>query len=435
MDYQDDNYLSTVIESFIMNYDQTNISNTSSKNLVSEINLIQKTLSGIPSSIKSDNLNKYSIAVEKELQSRLTGDRFYLNICKESIQRVNGANYIDNIIPVREQYIFEDATNISSLISYTNSPEGILLSVLPSIVNLANVNEAYIDEDMLRSINQLLFLDTNSYVVEKANIIKDSYNTLYKKWSDNKNKDTYLYDILLSLRETYNTFDNIINELSDNENILDGKILESYCDIACEHSLEYNDNILFEKVINLGYLLEARYQVGGYQDKSWQKNHELEKKTRELEMRSRRNNDAKARNNAPKDRAINNIKSAIEYPIQKILNMNKQKQYERILDASFRNKVWRVIRKVVTTGLLTALVGPVLSLIYLIGSVAINKISDDKAKNSILHELEKELEIINEKIDDAKSAGKRKEKYQLMRIRNQMEGQIRRIRLGIPNNN
>ncbi|HAB67332.1 MAG TPA: hypothetical protein DCE23_08195, partial [Firmicutes bacterium] len=194
MDYQDDNYLSTVIESFIMNYDQTNISNTSSKNLVSEINLIQKTLSGIPSSIKSDNLNKYSIAVEKELQSRLTGDRFYLNICKESIQRVNGINYIDNIIPVREQYIFEDATNISSLISYTNSPEGILLSVLPSIVNLANVNEAYIDEDMLQSINQLLFLDTNSYVVEKANIIKDSYNTLYKKWSDNKNKDTYLYD-------------------------------------------------------------------------------------------------------------------------------------------------------------------------------------------------------------------------------------------------
>ena len=113
--------------------------------------------------------------------------------------------------------------------------------------------------------------------------------------------------------------------------------------------------------------------------------------------------------------------------------MNKQKQYERILDGTFRNKVWRVIRKAVETGAIYLLVGPVIALISLIASVALNKLSDNAVKKDILHEVEKELDIINEKIDDAKSMGKRKEKYQLMRIKNQMEGQIRRIKLGTPN--
>ena len=102
MDHLNDEYISTVIESFLMNYDQTNISNTSSKNLVAEVNLIQKSLSKMSTSINLEDINKYTHVIESELQSRITGDNLYKNICIESIQSDIETNYIDNVIlPVR----------------------------------------------------------------------------------------------------------------------------------------------------------------------------------------------------------------------------------------------------------------------------------------------------------------------------------------------
>lgn len=52
-------------------------------------------------------------------------------------------------------------------------------------------------------------------------------------------------------------------------------------------------------------------------------------------------------------------------------------------------------------------------------------------RQKILMELQEELEIINEKIEDAKGDGNRKAKYSLMRTRNDLQNAINRIKYGI----
>ena len=59
---------------------------------------------------------------------------------------------------------------------------------------------------------------------------------------------------------------------------------------------------------------------------------------------------------------------------------------------------------------------------------------DGTVKRKCIAELETELKMTREKINDAKAAGDKKAKYQLMRLEGQIEGEINRIRHGDPIN-
>ncbi|MNI98413.1 hypothetical protein D3C77_756020 [compost metagenome] len=60
-------------------------------------------------------------------------------------------------------------------------------------------------------------------------------------------------------------------------------------------------------------------------------------------------------------------------------------------------------------------------------SVATDAKLDNDARKRILNELENELQLVNEKIEDARGAGDKQKKYQLMRIKQRLEGDLRRI--------
>lgn len=104
----------------------------------------------------------------------------------------------------------------------------------------------------------------------------------------------------------------------------------------------------------------------------------------------------------------------------------------------------KVILAYKTPVLLSALVAsgfgtPAAILIKIVGWIAgfamathtgIADSSANETKNTVIAELELELKIVREKIEDAKSAGDTKAKYELMRTENKIEMEIYRIKFG-----
>ena len=58
-----------------------------------------------------------------------------------------------------------------------------------------------------------------------------------------------------------------------------------------------------------------------------------------------------------------------------------------------------------------------------------SKIKDRRIRNQLARELDTEIQICQEKINDANSESDRKEKYKLMRIKSELEAQRDRVKL------
>lgn len=99
---------------------------------------------------------------------------------------------------------------------------------------------------------------------------------------------------------------------------------------------------------------------------------------------------------------------------------------EEIIEDKTRVKLFRIIRKGIGIGAAT-MVNPAVGAITALTSYALGKKVKEKERRRILHELNEELEIVNEKIDDARGDSNKEKKYQLMRIRNQLNRDIKRI--------
>ena len=99
---------------------------------------------------------------------------------------------------------------------------------------------------------------------------------------------------------------------------------------------------------------------------------------------------------------------------------------EEIIEDKTRIKLFRIIRKGIGLGAAT-MVNPAVGAITALATYALSKKVKEKERRRILNELNEELEIVNEKIDDARGDSNKEKKYQLMRIRNQLNRDIKRI--------
>ena len=73
----------------------------------------------------------------------------------------------------------------------------------------------------------------------------------------------------------------------------------------------------------------------------------------------------------------------------------------------------------------------IVSGIVFIGFICTDKYLDGKERAKLLRELEDEIQIVNEKIDDSRGDDNKQNKYELMRIRNQLTRTSEKIRLGL----
>ena len=137
------------------------------------------------------------------------------------------------------------------------------------------------------------------------------------------------------------------------------------------------------------------------------------------------------REKRPLKQAGNNVANAIMYSIEKMMSHSNEERRKRLVENSFRSKLWKVITKAATSGVLYLVGGKIFAIVGLLGSIAIDKGLDAKTRRQMLKEFDTEIQVIDEKISDARSAGKRREKYHLMRLKNKLESERTRVRYGL----
>ena len=86
-------------------------------------------------------------------------------------------------------------------------------------------------------------------------------------------------------------------------------------------------------------------------------------------------------------------------------------------------------KAIVTVGIFNF--SKIAGILYLITSHVLKKKSNASERKKLLGELERELVMINEKLEDARGDGNREAKYNLMRTKMAYEEAIRRIKLGV----
>lgn len=108
---------------------------------------------------------------------------------------------------------------------------------------------------------------------------------------------------------------------------------------------------------------------------------------------------------------------------------NENEIKERLADPHARGNLFKAISSAIKYGSLMKaglLLNPVILFLALT-----KKINDsgktDRLRAEMVGEIKKELEIVDEKIADAKAAGHNKEKYQLMRFKNELNKKLIRV--------
>ncbi len=184
----------------------------------------------------------------------------------------------------------------------------------------------------------------------------------------------------------------------------------------------------------LGELFSIAYEYDNLMSVTEGKLHKTTKKVAIAADKGARKAAVSMRKGMEKGREVKTIASKVPQhferlvnsTIDKIANLDKSERRKRILHGGFRFKLLKLIRTAIILGVGVA-IHPALAAITLLGQVAFERQLDNKVRKEIVHELELELQICEEKIRDASSAGDKKNKYNLMRIKSALEKDIERI--------
>lgn len=135
-------------------------------------------------------------------------------------------------------------------------------------------------------------------------------------------------------------------------------------------------------------------------------------------------------------RTLDPMEKWIEKKWDEFKEKDAAERREIILKGGVWPKVMRWIKrgiKLLIGGMVGTVIPPVaiISGIIFIGRICTDKYLDNKERAKILRELEDEIMICNEKIEDSRGDDDKQKKYELMRIRNQLQRTSEKIRLGL----
>ena len=129
-----------------------------------------------------------------------------------------------------------------------------------------------------------------------------------------------------------------------------------------------------------------------------------------------------------------NIIDGIKGKLEEWNKLDEDKRKEKMLQPGYRNDIHKRIMKLIKYGAAWKFLGPLLSIkawfISKVYKATIGKSlekRDIRLRNELIAELDAEIEITNEKIQDAGSTGDQKQKYQLMRIKKKLEAERVRV--------
>lgn len=134
--------------------------------------------------------------------------------------------------------------------------------------------------------------------------------------------------------------------------------------------------------------------------------------------------------------AIEPMEKYVTQMYQKLKKADSDERREIIIKGGVAPKVIRWVKRGIglAVGAAVGTIIPAASVvtgIALLGFIATDKKLDAREKRKILAEIDDELTIVNEKIDDSRSDENKQNKYELMRIRNELTRQRQRIVLNL----
>ena len=125
-------------------------------------------------------------------------------------------------------------------------------------------------------------------------------------------------------------------------------------------------------------------------------------------------------------KAVEPVNNFVSQTIDSIKKVDDRERKNRMIEGKFRFRLLKIIRNAIILGGVWA-INPAIAAIALLVGAALDRNADKRVRGQIVDELKEELKIVEEKIDDAKADSARVKKYELMRIKNRLEKDIKRI--------
>lgn len=140
--------------------------------------------------------------------------------------------------------------------------------------------------------------------------------------------------------------------------------------------------------------------------------------------------EGKLRQIADKTKVANKkVDDKVDSSFQPIINSVKRSIIGQTREEIIQNnvKVSKIIRRCLVTGGLW-MINPAIALLKIFITKALRQKLKTEEREKILADLKRELAICEEKIRDADSSGDKSKKYELMRLKNELERSIQRVR-------
>lgn len=309
----------------------------------------------------------------------------------------------------------EYLTEGSSLVNIGDTLKSLLPNNEKNIVRYAKIIESTIldvpENDFIPKIFKEKLMD-NMAIFHQA-----AYNVIYKP-------------------EPTGVIESITMEKANEEEILEDLLVESIINIGINEEIteeDFKENLdtLYRCSKRLGIIEEAANVKRGPKSTVHKISTKVEKGARSFANNARDRYENKQRSMAGIQKAKEHIEKAINYPIKKFLEQDKEARKKRVIQGGFRAQIWKWLSIAIKSGLVGFAVNPLAGAITAIGLATIDKSVDLKTKRQVLKELETEIKLCEEKIDDAKAEAQKQEKYKLMRIKAKLENEYERIKYNL----
>ena len=236
-----------------------------------------------------------------------------------------------------------------------------------------------------------------------------------------------------------------LNELTPMDPTMRMQSYPTYPAEACERSCaRLIDNIIFAKddeELTEAFMILARMEQLVNEQYSVCEGVIIERSTSMAARSATRSATRKIANTSRKvktsvKKALDPMEKFIENTMTKAKKADSEERRKIILRGGVVAKITRWLKRAIpiAAGLVVGKAIPVaavLSAIAFLGWIATDKALDHREKAKILKELDDEIEIVNEKIEDARGDSNKQKKYELMRIRNKLNRTRDNVKLNL----
>ena len=296
-------------------------------------------------------------------------------------------------------------------------------TLMTYLQNLQQARELLMGQGNFTLESTLVELDEQETLSDKVKILDMAISENFIKFAFSEDE---------TVEESTQWFNNIIALTNTKIVIVEGFVNESksydeFFDELEEELDEFEDELDFEE--------EEEYVEEG--TKSDERRKKVNVAANKIKSKAQKVKDNIKKSGQASKAAVNHVKNtgkavddALTNTVNKAKDTYRNDIREEIVEDKTRVKLFRIVRKGIGIGVAVA-VNPALGAITALVTYALSKKVKEKERRRILHELNEELEIVNEKIEDARGDSDKEKKYQLMRIRNQLKRDINRIQFRI----